>query len=416
MKYLRDYLNRFSYDNSGLRQVGLELEYPVVSQGSFEQFSVIPSLELLSGMRGSVPIYDDYYEDQIVGYEDEFGNTITPEFSTSVLEIAFPPEASLIDFDSRNNVWLRNFREFFASRGGLILGYGGLPITSNATRTKKRRYEVLRDFLGPSVDVIGLTASSQVSIEVSQEEMVIALNVCNAFSGPSIALTANSSVVGGENTGLLGYREAVWDIFSSERCGVPPAKFYDIEEYLEFLFNFPIVIEKGEEDYYIPGITFSERISGDYNPDLFWKLYPLHEGTIWFNARLRAPYGTIEIRPNCTQPHGDYLAVAAFWLGIIEQLSEANELMKLIGWDAWRKFRIECIKHGMDARVDGIDAHNLVRYILGISERGLKNRGLGEEVFLDPLKARLHRRKNPAQDALEVYNKKGIKAMSEFVA
>ena len=42
---------------------------------------------------------------------------------------------------------------------------------------------------------------------------------------------------------------------------------------------------------------------------------------------------------------------------------------------------------------------------------GLKRRGLGEEVYLEPLQQRLTTKQNPAVKASEIFNQGGIKAL-----
>lgn len=413
-RYMPEWMKNFIYNSDNLRQSGIELELPVISKNG-EAFSVIPSLEMLSREPGCEAKHDDIYTQQLIEYKDPIGCAVTPEYSTSVVELAFDPTSSLWEAKQRYEVFLKNFISFFNAQGAYVPGYGAIPCTCNPVLTKKRRYEVLREFLGPKVDVIGLTASNQVSVEVGPDEMLPALNVCNAFSGISIALTANSSIIGGRDTKTLAYREIAWDHFSRGRSGITPRRFSDIEEYFEFITGFEMVLEKGEKDYFIPNKTFTEKMAGKFDLDLFRKIYPLHEGTVWHNARLRAPYGTIEVRPNCAQPHKDFLVIAAFWLGIVEALDEAVELEKAVDWSIWQGFRRACAYDGLNAKVEGIDAKSIVRDILSISASGLRSRGLGEEELLMPLWERLDRGRTLAEDVRDIFHEKGMQAVIEHI-
>jgi hypothetical protein len=56
-------------------------------------------------------------------------------------------------------------------------------------------------------------------------------------------------------------------------------------------------------------------------------------------------------------------------------------------------------------------APDLLRQILALAAKALKQRGRGEEVFMEPLFGRLARGLNPAQESLETFKQGGLKEL-----
>lgn len=413
------FCDKFSDKPLNIRHIGVEEEIAICRDSQdYGRADAVPAIEQIGQSQGYALLSDDIKTRQIVGFRDEEGRVLTTEFSRHVIEIAYPPRPDLGSIDTKDIPWRNTHEELFARRNLLFLKYGtvpNLPI-SRLQRAPKGRYIPLEKALTKRVRVTGLTASTQVSIEVSMAEMIRAVNVCNALSGISIALTANSSIWQGKDSGVLAVRESVWDSFAPERVGVPKRKFSDIEDYLEHLCGFRALILKDEDGYFIPSpdTTFAD-IDAGLDGD-FLNAWKYHEGTVWYNARLRAPFGTIEIRPGCTQPRGEMLSIAALWLGIIENLDEAEGLVNMLPWDTWRSLRTACIKEAMKAVVGGVPANWLAKSMLEIAERGLNTRNQGEESYLGPLWNRLDRERTPAEDTRDIFHRKGVSGVIEAVS
>jgi len=64
-----------------------------------------------------------------------------------------------------------------------------------------------------------------------------------------------------------------------------------------------------------------------------------------------------------------------------------------------------------EASVKGLAAAEpftgLIEGVLGLAQEGLINRGRGEEVYLEPLWARLQARENPAQNIRRIFAQRG---------
>jgi gamma-glutamylcysteine synthetase len=115
--------------------------------------------------------------------------------------------------------------------------------------------------------------------------------------------------------------------------------------------------------------------------------------------------GTIEFRSMCCQPISDCMSVAAFHIGLLERLPELQELLnsdKVIyshGYTASELQRLFSLKE-LPSFVDKEMLSDTLLRILNLSEDGLKQRGMNEEVFLEPLFERARTLSNPAKKML----------------
>lgn len=117
--------------------------------------------------------------------------------------------------------------------------------------------------------------------------------------------------------------------------------------------------------------------------------------------------GTIEYRSICCQPIKDAMTAAAFHLGLRNRLHELYALLKSDhviyhhGYTAG-ELRKMFVRKKLPSFVNKKDLFLLVEKVLCLGEEGLRERGLGEEVFLRPLFDRMERRTNPAKEMLDL--------------
>ena len=129
----------------------------------------------------------------------------------------------------------------------------------------------------------------------------------------------------------------------------------------------------------------------------------LHNTLYWFNARISGYY-TVENRLNDQQPEDSLLAPSALTLGLAHAVDEAWEELSGISWDKLRKAREAACRSGAEDDF----SFELAGKMLSAAEAGLKKRGLGEEVFLQPLFRRLRERCCPADDARKIFESGGL--------
>lgn len=123
--------------------------------------------------------------------------------------------------------------------------------------------------------------------------------------------------------------------------------------------------------------------------------------------------GTVEFRSICTQPIRDSMCVAAFHLGLKNQLDELERLIEnddVIyhkGYTAG-ELRKLLIQEEIPKMFNKKDICKLSKDIVDLAAVGLEDRGIGEEIFLNPLYRRIKNHTNPGKELLRSI-RKGVK-------
>lgn len=264
------------------------------------------------------------------------------------------------------------------------------------------------------------SSASQVQLDVYKDELVKTINVFSKIE-PIKALLFSNSVLVDENKHVTCFRDALWE-YSTHGINPHNIGMYDVdlkslddlEAYLESLniycvmrdgayINFPSMnlLEYFKKDYVCGEIY----CNGEYREieirpcisDIKY-LRPFK----FINLTFR---GTVESRSVCTQPIRDSMSVAAFHLGLKEKLDELEELIdndNVIyhkGYTAG-ELRKLLIQDELPAFIDKNDLCKLSRNVVDLANIGLKERGIGEEIFLNPLYERIKQHSNPGKDII----------------
>lgn len=264
------------------------------------------------------------------------------------------------------------------------------------------------------------SSASQVQLDVYKDELVKTINVFSKIE-PIKALLFSNSVLVDENKHVTCFRDALWEYsthgVNPHNIGMYDVDFKSIEDlqaYLESLniycvmrdgayINFPSMnlLEYFKKDF-VCGEIYS---NGEYRKieirpcisDIKY-LRPFK----FINLTFR---GTVEFRSVCTQPIRDSMSVAAFHLGLKEKLDELEELINndnVIyhrGYTA-SELRKLLIQDELPAFVDRNDLCKLTHRVVDLADSGLKERGIGEEIFLNPLYERINHHSNPGKDII----------------
>lgn len=389
------------------RTIGIEYEFPVVTKSGERAMAKNVFARLIE--KGWVPVHDSFYTDEITGVTRN-GVALTTEAGLGILELVLPPSRTLHDAAHAFHVALCPVIAALEVCGMIALGYGIQPVSAPERRwNRKRRYERLREavlrFCNGTHDINDITAaaSAQVHVSVARDEVVTATNVFNALAGIFIAAFANAPVWKGapDVQRSPAVRERFWG-FAPERTGIPP-KFASFEEMLAWFGAQAVLLIPSGNDYVVPEVrTVWNELSDSARTEEAWQL---HEGTVWPNARPRMRYGTIEIRPVCSQGRAGMMTFAALMLGIAENLAEASAFIETRSWSEWRLIR-ECALSGVPLA----DEPALVSAVFAIAERGLLRRP-SDGHFGIKLLRRWRRIPRPAARALAAYEQGGIPAL-----
>ena len=264
------------------------------------------------------------------------------------------------------------------------------------------------------------SSASQVQLDVYKDDLVKTINVFSKIE-PIKALLFSNSVLVDENKHVTCFRDALWEYsthgVNPHNIGMYDVDFKSLEDlraYLESLniycvmrdgayINFPSMnlLEYFKKDF-VCGEIYS---NGEYRKleikpcinDIKY-LRPFK----FINLTFR---GTVEFRSVCTQPIRDSMSVAAFHLGLKERLDELEDLINednVIyhkGYTAG-ELRKLLIQDELPAFVDKNELCRLTRDVVDLADSGLKERGIGEEIFLNPLYERINHHSNPGKDII----------------
>jgi gamma-glutamylcysteine synthetase len=336
------------------------------------------------------------------------------EVGRGTVEVGVGPRTSLHDLDRDLVASLRPLLGAARRHGWRILAYGIQPRTpaSRSLMTPKLRYLAFLDVVGPSWLRFGLTASDQLQCALGRDDIVPAMNAINAMSGALIALSANSSVYGGRLGAFASGREGLMRGMVTEphRHGSVPRAFADELDYVRWVAAFRcLVLPDGRGGFRFPGVPFAELAAREAPT---FEDFSYHEHYLWPSGRPRSRLGTLEVRPACQQP-GASIGMCALSLGIVEAREEALALASEIGWPELLAYRERAVRDGLRA-VDPIPG--LLATIVDAAERGLRSRGLGEELYLGELRERVERRRGPADEAREAHRRGGVSELVEVTA
>ena len=272
------------------------------------------------------------------------------------------------------------------------------------------------------------SSASQVQLDVYRENLVKTINVFSKIE-PIKALLFSNSVLFDENKHLTCFRDALWEYsthgVNPHNIGMYDVDFKDLDDlqaYMESL-NIYCVMRDGAYinfpsmnllDYFSRDCVCGEiYCKGEYRKidvrpcisDIKY-LRPFK----FINLTFR---GTVEFRSVCTQPIRDSMCVAAFHLGLKDRLDELEDLINndnVIyhkGYTAG-ELRKLLIQDEIPAFINKKDLCTLSKNVVDLAYGGLEDRGIGEEIFLNPLYERIKRHTNPGRQIIDLMHK-GIK-------
>jgi len=297
-------------------------------------------------------------------------------------------------------------------------------------------------------------AAHQACVGITYDELVPVTNALNAIGGVTIALFANASVFE-YNVGEYheerefrwartaeGYGEQITKI-----QGIPKQPFTSFKEYLTY--NWSILLPSFFRKDGLHNFLSELKYIGDFLRGGTQKAFNLTTAEpsevtpditdvnmlnmyIWIQARPKLyfkesvtldqvldAYDTdtvdelahenisnlyCESRNISAQPWEDIVAAPAYCLGLTENIEKLNKFVATKQWDEWIALREKTIVSSL--QVDEVIP--LAERVLDIAKEGLEKRGLGEEVYLEPLYERLEKRESPSMKAIKDFKEKGI--------
>lgn len=406
----------FAATLSGPRTVGREAEYPIVGLRG----EAVDTRRLWNVLLESGDLEPEYgsgapgHQPFIVGLKGR-DYSYALEVGLGTIELNTRPCRDLFEIERIMQAAVERLVHAAARFGWRVLGYGVQPVSppTIGLMSPKQRYLSLYRAMGNAWLWYTVTASDQLQFAVGRDEMLHMLNYGNLMAPLIIALCANSPVYAGKLSPFCSAREGVMaDIRSTEhRHGMPPTPYTSMFDFVRTLSQPTYLITRAGGDI-VPSSRPFWAYLAENGPD--YQAFLFHEHYVWNSARLRAAYGTLEVRPACQQPWGEHMAAAALTLGLAEAShSILAYIQGSLGADYWQQLRVyhqQVIRHGLRAPQPASD---FLAEIVQRAQAGLRARGFGEETLLAPLWSRLARRQNPAQRARVIFQSDGPAAMVE---
>lgn len=269
------------------------------------------------------------------------------------------------------------------------------------------------------------SSASQVQLDVHKDDLIQTINVFSKLE-PIKALLFSNSVLFEENNDLVCFRDYLWEYsthgVNPHNIGMYDVDFKDIDELQAYLESLNIYCVMRDGAYInFPSMNLLDYFQKEYVRGEIYSNGEYHEIDIkpsindikylrpfkFINLTFR---GTVEFRSICTQPIKDSMCVAAFHLGLKDKLNELEEIIENDhslyhnGYTAG-ELRKLLIHEDIPKLFNKRDLCKLSKEIVDLSSSGLKERGIGEELFLNPLYARIKKHTNPGNEILSMIRK-----------
>lgn len=384
--------------------------------------SILAVLEGLRDGHGWAPLMEG---DKLIGLEKDGANvSLEPG---GQLELSGAPLQSIHETCDEVNAHLKDVKDIADKIGVKFIGLGAAPIWTHDQMPvmPKGRYKLMTDYMD-RVGTMGKsmmyrTCTVQVNLDFGSEaDMVQKLRVALALQPVATALFANSPFFEGKPNGHKSWRSRVWRDLDAARTGMLPFVFEDgfgFERWAEYALDVPMYFVYRDGRYVDAlGQSFRDFLKGEL-PALPGETPTLsdwadHLTTVFPEARIKK---FMEMRGADGGPWRRLCALPAFWVGLMYDQTSLDAAWDLVkDWDAETReaLRIGASEQGLQAKVGGIDMHELAREVVSISEAGLKARakpGAGglipdETHFLNALKESLESGNVPADELLARYN------------
>jgi glutamate--cysteine ligase len=299
----------------------------------------------------------------------------------------------------------RHFADVHRVGGPLGLGFAPLGFHPTATRAQmpfmpKSRYVIMRRYM-QLVGTLGLdmmlrTCTVQVNLDFASEaDMRRKLRVGLLLQPVATALFANSPFTEGKPNGFLSARANVWTDTDADRTGIPAVFFEDgfgFERYADWLLDVPMYfVARDGKLLDVAGSSFRDWLAGK-NPALGGLTPTLgdfadHYTTVFTEVRLKR---FLEMRGADAGSPAMMLAQSAFWVGLLYDEAALEAAVRLVGAYPWRELaaiRASVPRQGLGAPLRAGTVRDLARDAVAIAADGLRARGSGEEIYLEPLQA-----------------------------
>jgi glutamate--cysteine ligase len=302
-----------------------------------------------------------------------------------------------------------------------FLGLGATPLTplEKLPWMPKQRYRIMREIMRSTGSMghrmMQQTATVQGNFDYeSEEDARRKLRVSLALSPVLVAISANSPVLDGKETGFKSFRAHVWTDTDPRRCGLLPFAFETrgiFRAYAEYALDVPMYFVAREGQLLSPeGMTFRDYLAkGLANHRATLADWATHLTTLFPESRLKT---YIEVRSADGQPQDRVIAIPALLKGILYENDCLDAIWDLLGrWTLSERIETAAAaaKDGLAARVGRHSLQSYARDVVAIAAEGLRRQhcldgqGQDETRYLGRLEADVTGGICPADQALQAW-------------
>lgn len=428
--------------NNQNNYIGVEIEMPIINLDKKPvNFEIVHNItEKFIEHFDFLPVGVDEDGNIYSAKSSQNSDILSYDCSYNNLELSFGKEDNLFEIQKRFDVYYRYLQEIFRLYNYTLTGMGVNPyrVYNKNEPIPNGRYRMLYHHLSSypmygnlpmyfhSYPKFGMFSSaSQVQLDANYNDLPRLINVFSELE-PIKAVLFSNSVLTGDHEEYICCRDIFWENsthgINPHNIGMYNQKFENVEEIVNYISTTSIYcVERDGKYINFSPILFSdylklEGIVGEYYENGRYRKI-LVQPSVYDIEYLRTfkfediTYrGTIEFRSVCCQPISDSMVVAAFHLGIKNNLDKAEQILQndtvLLGNDyITTELRKLLIKTEMPSFIDIGGLYRLARDVVDAASDGLKSRGKGEEILLAPLYERIDKRTNPARTMLNLMNK-----------
>ena len=413
--------------------VGVEIELPIVN---------------ISGLETNHEVCRQVFEQAVKKFEfkpesyDDNGkchsatnqkteDILSFDCSYNNLEISFGKEKNLLEVEKRLKGYLKFFNEKLEKENHIITGMGINPFYKKCRKDylPNGRYKMLEGYLKkykewqgaagfhPYPEFGTFASSTQLQLDIKKEELIETLKVFSCLEPIKSLLFANSLMLEDQPNNLLN-RDDLWE-FSSH--GINPRNIggferlpQTIEEMIDYISYTSIFCNEREKKYpFFYPIAISEYFEKEsidawsYREDKLEKikLHPQIEDLSYLRTYKfldLTARGTIEYRSLCTQPLNQSLMAVALQVGLSKKGKELEEILlkdSILYGHSFSENELRKLfnKDYIPNYIKRDELSNLIIKIIDLGKEGLKERGYGEEKFLEELYDRAYSFESPAR-------------------
>ena len=448
----QDLINKAIYDkyilptkNKAKKFIGIEIEMPVVNlnKEAVDESVMFALSAAFCEKFGFDVISRDASGNANSMQDNVSGDNLSFDCCYSNLELSLGKGENLHVIKARFDEYYTFINEFLSEYNYTLTGMGINPyykLNHNAP-VENERYRMLYHHLHSYTKYEGgeipfhhypkfgtYTSASQVQIDIFYDDLIPVINAFNKLEPFKSALFANSYFP--EEPEYACARNMLWERsmqgYNPHNIGMFEYVLKDTDDLIEYIKSTSIYCTMRNGRYVnftpVPIADYLKlpSVHGEYfdgekyvETDIEPRIEDLeHLRTFKFEDLTYR--GTIEFRSSCTQPIRDSMCVAAFHIGLLERIGELDGLLSSDGVIYSHGYSAAELQRIMSKRtlpdfVDREKLSDILNRILELAESGLRQRGMGEEVFLSPLYARAKNLSNPALEMINgIENGKSI--------